>query len=497
VRRTDGGGGARHRARLNMYLGIDIGTSGVKSVLVDDADGTHAEATAPLTVSRPRPLWSEQDPLDWWRATGSTLDALAADHRNLLGRVRAIGLSGQMLGVALIDGDGAALRPALLWNDGRAADDGRALEGEIDGFATLTGARAMPGFCAPKLHWLSRHEPDALARARWILLPKDLVRLHLCGDAVSDRADSSASLLMDTRGGDWSDAILDRCQVRRAQLPRLVDSADIAGTLRPDLAARWGLPPGTPIAGGAGDNMCGGIGAGVVTDGDACISLGTSGVYFVANERFEPSLDRGMHTHRHGVAGLYCQQAVVLSAAASLNWVADVTGACDVGALVAEVEQAGIASNATPLFAPYLGGERTPHDDPTLQATFAGLGFATSRLHLVQAVMEGVALALRDCQDALESAGARPTHPALIGGGTRSRLWASLIAGALDRPLSIPEGGATGPALGAARLARAAVGGPLIARRPIMVDVVHDPARRDALAAKRPAFADLARRSSR
>lgn len=478
-----------------MYLGIDIGTSGVKSVLVDEDDAVLAEAHAPLSVSRPRPLWSEQDPRDWWRATELTLDALAATHP--MGRVRAIGLSGQMLGVALLDGDGTPLRPALLWNDGRAAEEGRALEAEIEGFAALAGARAMPGFSAPKLRWLSRHEPRSLANARRILLPKDFVRLQLCGDALSDRADSSATLLMDTRAGDWSDAILEHCGIQRAQLPDLVESTAVAGSLRPGLAARWRLPAGTPIAGGAGDNMCGGIGAGVVGDGDCCISLGTSGVYFVANQRFAPSLDRGVHTHRHGVTGLYCQQAVVLSAAASLAWIAEVTGARDVGALVAEVEAAGIGSRETPLFAPYLGGERTPHDDPALTASFAGLGFATSRLHLAQAVMEGVALALRDCQDALESAGARANRPVLIGGGTRSRLWASLIASALDRTLLLPEGGATGPALGAARLARAAIGGPLIAASPATVNIVPDPARRDALAAKRAAFADLARRQPR
>lgn len=477
-----------------MYLGIDVGTSGVKAVLVDEADAIVAEADAPLSVSRPRPLWSEQDPRAWWRATETTLDALADRHRDLMGRVRAIGLSGQMLGVALLDADDEPLRPALLWNDGRATEDGQVLEAGIDGFAALTGARAMPGFGAPKLRWLSRHEPHSLAGARRILLPKDYVRLRLCGEAVSDRADSSATLLMDTVAGDWSDAILERCGVRRAQLPRLVESGEIAGALRGTLATRWGLGPNTPVAGGAGDNMCGGIGAGVVTDGDSCISLGTSGVYFVANRRFAPSLDRGMHTHRHAVGGLFCQQAVVLSAAASLTWIADIVGARDIGELVAAVEQAGIDSAGTPLFTPYLGGERTPHDDPALTASFAGLSFATTRLHLVQAVMESVALALRDCQDALESAGAKPARPVLIGGGSRSRFWASLIASALDRTLSIPEGAASGPALGAARLARAAMGGPLIATRPRAIEIAPDPARRAALAAKRAAFADLAGR---
>jgi len=475
------------------FIGIDLGTSALKAVLIDDRQRVLATASRELQVERPHPLWSEQDPRDWWRATETTLDALAADRRDLMARVRAIGLSGQMLGVALLDRSGTPLRPALLWNDGRAAEDGQALEAEIAHYATLTGARAMPGFSAPKLRWLSRHEPHNLAKARWILLPKDYVRLELCGDAISDCADSSATLLMDTVAGDWSDAILDRCGVGRPQLPRLVESGAVAGTLRTSHSMRWGLPRDTPIAGGAGDNMCGGIGAGVIDDGDSCISLGTSGVYFVANRRFAPSLDRGMHTHRHGVSGLYCQQAVMLSAAASLTWIAEVTGTHDVGAVVAEVEAAGIGSHTTPIFAPYLGGERTPHDDPRLTASIAGLSFATSRLHLVQAVMEGVALALRDCQDALESAGAKSVKPVLIGGGARSTFWASLIASALDRTLFIFEGGATGPALGAARLARAAVGGLLIAARPPTRDIAPDPARRDALAAKRAPFADLAR----
>jgi xylulokinase len=446
-----------------MYLGIDIGTSGVKAVLVDAGDRVVAQATAPLAVSRPRPLWSEQDPADWWAATQSALDALAADELQSMARVQAIGLSGQMLGVALIDQAGSALRPAMLWNDGRAAAEGVALEQRVAGFADITGARPMPGFSAPKLLWLHRHEPDVLRRAHCVLLPKDYVRLNLTGELASDRADASATLLMDTQAGTWHDLLLEACGLDRAQMPRLVESGEAAGTLRPALSQRWGLPEGVIVAGGAGDNMCGGVGAGVVRDGDAYISLGTSGVYFVANERFTPSRGQGMHTHRHAVPGLYCQQAVVLSAAGALTWILETIGATDIDATMRRVEAAGLSPDDTPVFTPYLAGERTPQDDPSLTGTFSRLTFNSSPLHLVQAVMEGVALALADCHDALLGAGAAIRRPLLIGGGARSGLWARLIASALGVPLAVPRSATIGPALGAARLARAACGGVLVA----------------------------------
>jgi xylulokinase len=472
-----------------MYLGVDIGTSGVKVVLVDAGDQVVAQATAPLTVSRPRPLWSEQDPADWWAATQAALDALAADAPQSMARVQAIGLSGQMLGVALIDQAGSALRPAMLWNDGRAAAEGVALEQRVAGFADITGARPMPGFSAPKLLWLHRHEPDVLRRAHGVLLPKDYVRLCLTGELASDRADASATLLMDTQAGTWHDRLLETCGLDRAQMPRLVESGEHAGTLRPALARRWGLPESVPVAGGAGDNMCGGVGAGVVRDGDAYISLGTSGVYFVANERFAPSRGQGMHTHRHAVPGLYCQQAVVLSAAGALTWILGTIGATDVDATMRRVEAAGLSPDDTPVFTPYLAGERTPQDDPSLTATFSRLTFNSSPLHLVQAVMEGVALALADCHDALLGAGATVRRPLLIGGGTRSALWARLIASALGVPLAMPRSATIGPALGAARRARVACGGVLMASHAApAAEISPDPALADALARKRALY---------
>ncbi|MGE0717570.1 MAG: xylulokinase [Alphaproteobacteria bacterium] len=444
------------------WLGIDVGTSAVKSVLVDDRDRVLGEAAAPLVVDRPAPDRAEQDPQSWWDAVAATLDRLAADRPAAMAGVAGIGLSGQMLGVALVDGDGRAIRPALLWNDGRAVAEGRALEAAVADFAGITGSRPMPGFSAPKLRWLATHEPAAIERARHVLLPKDFVRLRLTGEVASDRADASATLLMATEAGDWHGPILAACGVGRAALPRLVDSAEPCGTLLPALARRWGIPVAAPVVGGAGDNMCGALGVGVHRDGAAYASLGTSGVLFVANARFVPSRDRGMHTHRHAVPGLFCQQGVVLSAAAALSWIAGVLGA-EVGALVAEVEAARLAPADVPVFTPYLGGERTPHDDPRATAAFSGVTFGTGRLHLVRAVMEGVALAMADCRDALAANGAAVATLAMAGGGARSRLMADLLAAATGCPVTVPRSATIGPALGAARLARGGGAGDALA----------------------------------
>ena len=294
---------------------------------------------------------------------------------------------------------------------------------------------------------------------------------------------------MDTARGDWHDGILAACGIDRARLPRLVESAAISGTLRGELAARWHLPAGTPVAGGGGDNMCAGVGVGAVQAGAAYISLGTSGVYFVANDRFVPARGGGMHTHRHAVAGLFAQHAVALSAGAALAWIAGVLGRQDIGELIAEVESQGLSADATPVFTPYLAGERTPHDNPLLTATFSGLTHMTGPLHLVQAVLEGVALALADGHEALAADGARIERITLTGGGARSALWARLVAAAIGQPLCLAADQRSGPAIGAARLARAAVGGPLIAETGSASPIIEvDPRLSEQLARKRALF---------
>jgi xylulokinase len=467
---------------MPLVLGIDLGTSGVKSVLVDGRDHVVAEATAPLSLSRPQPLWCEQEP---------ALDALAAAEPRRMAAVGAIGLSGQMLGVTCLDAADKPLRPAILWNDGRAARECAEIEATIPDFAGLVGCRAMVGFPTPKLLWLARHEPAILAKTRRILLPKDYVRLRLTGAAASDFADASATLLMDTLAREWSGTLLEACGVTREQMPALLASHEISGGLRPELAQRWGMRTGTPVVGGAGDNMCGGVGAGIVAAGMASISLGTSGVYFLANDRFLPARGQGMHTHRHAVEGLFAQNGCILSAGAALTWVTGLVGTSDIPRLIREVEAANVPIGKTPVFTPYLAGERTPHDDAGLTGAFSGLSMATTKLHLVQAVLEGVALALGDCHRALLSTGARIERVALVGGGANSRLWSSLVASAIGMPLKRSQSATVGPALGAARLARQGIGGPLLANSDDATgdsEIQPIPAMAEALAGKRTRF---------
>jgi len=473
---------------MTLTLGIDLGTSGVKSVLVDERDAVAAEASAPLTVSRPQPFWCEQAPADWWDAVCITLDKLTADVPKHMSAVGAIGLSGQMLGVTCLDASDRPLRPALLWNDARASAECAEVEAAVADFAGLVGCRAMVGFPAPKLRWLSKHEPEVLERTHRILLPKDYIRLHLTGVAASDLADASATLLMDIRAGRWSAELLAASGVRQEQMPVLIASHEIGGTLRDELAARWCLPLRTPVVGGAGDNMCGGVGAGITRSGAASISLGTSGVYFLANEDFRPARGQGMHTHHHAVDGLFAQNGCILSAGAALAWVAALVGTSDIAALITEVEAAALPIAETPVFTPYLAGERTPHDDAGISAAFSGLRMGMGRLHLVQAVLEGVALALADCHRALLSTGAAIDEVSLVGGGAQSGLWSRLIASAIGLPLQRAEAAAVGPALGAARLARLGIGGPLIAAGGANVQILPNPTMAEALAAKRAAY---------
>jgi xylulokinase len=472
-----------------VFLGIDIGTSSVKAIIVDARDQEIASASALLQVKRPQPLWSEQDPRAWWDATAAVLDELATRAPRRMEAVAAIGLSGQMLGVTLLDAADRPIRPALLWNDGRAGAECADLAAQIPDFAERVGCRPMPGFSAPKLLWLARHEPKAIARTRRILLPKDYVRLRLSGEAITDRADGSATQLMDTRAGAWADDIVRACGISTTQLPRPIASGAIGGALRRELADRWHLRPALPIAGGAGDNMCGAVGAGVIKRGDAFISLGTSGVYFVANDEFVPAHGQGMHTHRHAIEGLFAQHGCVLSAAAALSWLMDLLKIDSAERFLADIAQADLAAGDIPVFTPYLTGERTPHDDPTASATFSGLRMNTGPHHLGRAVLEGVAFALADCQDTLLGAGAPIERIALVGGGARSHFWTQIIANVIDRPVVIPAQATLGPALGAARLARQAVGGSLMPAEAAVSQVVTpDAAAQENLARRRAIY---------
>lgn len=479
-----------------MYLGIDLGTSGVKAVLVDAGQRVVDHATAPLAVSRPRPLWSEQDPEDWWHATESAVLDLRRRQGTKMGAVRAVGLTGQMHGATLIDGRDRVLRPAILWNDGRSGAECTELERRVPDLRALTGNIAMPGFTAPKLLWVARHEPEIFAEVAKVLLPKDFVRLRMTGHYASDMSDSAGTLWLDTGNRAWSAELLEATGLNEDAMPELFEGSEPTGLLLPEVAARWGLGRDVAVAGGAGDNAAGAVGVGVIASGRGFLSLGTSGVLFVATDGFAPNPARAVHTFCHALSGLWHQMAVILSAASCLSWVTRLTGAADEAALLAEIEAADRDTGSL-VFLPYLSGERTPHNDPDAMGVFFGLTHDHGRADLARAVLEGVAFALADGQEALTEAGTTIGDVALIGGGSRSRLWGDILAAALDRPLIGHAGGAVGPAFGAARLARLAVSGEdpetVCTRPPIDHIIAPDPALADRYACKRVLFRRLYR----
>ena len=432
-----------------MYLGIDIGTSAVKAAVIDDSGAVADQASAPLSVSRPQPLWSEQDPADWWSATDIAVSGLRLTLRK---SVRAIGLSGQMHGATLLDRSHRVLRPAILWNDGRSAQQCIELERSAASMLQITGNRAMPGFTAPKLLWVRQHEPEIFAQTATVLLPKDYVRLRMTGEHASDMSDSAGTLWLDVGQRRWSQTMLAATGLGLAHMPTLFEGNEITGSLRAELAEAWGMPK-VPVVAGGGDNAAGAIGVGVVRPGDAFLSLGTSGVLFLANDGYRPNPRGGVHTFCHAVPRHWHQMAVILSAAGSVDWAARLCGLADAGALF-EMAEARNRPADTEIFLPYLSGERTPHNDPHAKGVLFGLTHESAPAAIAQAVLEGVAFAFRDGLDALLASGAAIESISVIGGGARSAYWGRILSSVLRRPLTYRDAGTVGPAYGAARLAR-------------------------------------------
>lgn len=437
-----------------MYLGLDLGTSEVKLLLMDDAGKVCATAGEALSVSRPRPGWSEQDPVDWWHAAERAAARLRERAPVEWAKVRAIGLSGQMHGAVLLDTAGQVLRPAILWNDTRSAAECATMMATLPGFTGLAGNLAMPGFTAPKLAWLKQHEPAVFDRIGIVLLPKDYLRFRLCGVRATDMSDASGTLWLDIAERRWSAPLLRLTGLDEAQMPRLLEGTDPSGTLLPDVASAWGLPPGVVVAGGAGDNAASAVGIGATQPGEGFVSLGTSGVVFVVNERFRPNPASAVHAFCHALPGRWHQMSVMLSAAASLAWVTRLTGASSEAELIGRmVELPDERLLAAPLFLPYLSGERTPHNDAQARGVLFGLSHDTDAASTCYSVLEGVAFGMLDGLDALRAAGASPRRLAVVGGGARSDYWVQLHADLFGTELVTLEGAEAGAALGAARLA--------------------------------------------
>jgi xylulokinase len=437
-----------------MFLGIDLGTSSVKALLVGDDGAVAHESRAPLACSRPHPRWSEQDPRDWWSATASAVRALPGEARRA---VRGIGLTGQMHGAVLLDAKGEVLRPAILWNDGRATAACATFERLAPRSRAICGNLAMPGFTAPKLIWVAEHEPDVMARVAKVLLPKDWLRFALTGECATEPSDASGTLWLDLASRQWSEELLAATQLTADAMPRLVASDAICGVLTPQAADALGLPRETPVAAGGSDNACGAAGVGIVDDGDALLSLGTSGVIFVADAQPRPDPERAVHAFCHCVAARWHRMSVMLACGSTLAAAARITGVADEAALVAEVQAAAPRASPRLVMLPYLDGERTPHNDPAACGVLFGLDGATTRGDVARAALEGIAFALADGLAALESRGPAIGSLVVIGGGSRSEHWGRIIACALRRTLRFPVHGEYGPALGAARLARMGV----------------------------------------
>lgn len=440
------------------WLGIDLGTSAVKVLLIDDEQRILDQQSESLDLQRPHPLWSEQDPQAWWCATERAVGIVAGRQPAAMAGVRGIGISGQMHGATLLDSSDRVLRPAILWNDSRAVRQCQELERRAPAVREITGNLVMPGFTAPKLLWVAEHEPEVFGRVARVLLPKDYLRFRLCGEMVSEPSDASGTLWLDLEQRRWSGEMLDATGLSERVMPRLVEGSEPSGTLDDQLARAWGMEGSVTVAGGAGDNAGAAVGVGVVAAGQGLLSLGTSGVYFVAGNDLTALPDRAVHTFCHCLPQTWHQMSVILSAASCLSWWAGASGAGSESVLLDELDSAGVCEDV-PIFLPYLSGERTPYNNPRAKGVFFGLDHTTTRAALTQSVLEGVAFALADGQQVLLEAGTAIESVTVVGGGSRSRMWGRILASVLDRPLCYAKQGELGPAFGAARLARLATTG--------------------------------------
>lgn len=461
------------------FLGIDIGTSGVKALLIDANGKALGEASAPAVEPvRPHPGWSEQNPTDWWTATLAAVDKLKASHPNELAAVRGIGLSGHMHGATLLGKDDEILRPAILWNDGRSAAECLEMEAALPTLRQLSGNIAMPGFTAPKIAWVRKHEPAIYDKIAKVLLPKAYVRLLLTGEHVEDMSDAAGTLWLDVAKRDWSDQLLAVTGLTRDHMPRLVEGSAPSAQLKSDLAARWGMSGTIIVAGGAGDNAAAACGIGAIRPGEGFVSLGTSGVLFVSNEKFSPNTEGAVHAFCHAIPDTWHQMGVILSATDSLNWLSRITGKKQAD-LAGEAE-AQFTGPGEAIFLPYLSGERTPHNNAGARGSFTGLSQSTDTAQMAQAVMEGVTFAMRDCQRVLADAGTKIDRLLAVGGGSKSALWLKMLATNLDMEIALPEDGDFGGALGAARLGLCAATGAnpadVMAMPPIKTTIAPDKA---------------------
>ena len=454
---------------MEYLLGIDVGTSGAKTALFDTAGNAVACKTVEYPLSQPRNGWAEQDPRDWWNAVRAGVRAVLRESGISIDAVRGVGLTGQMHSLVLLDGNGEVLRPAILWCDGRTGAECEEIYAAVgrERYLALTANPALTGFTAGKILWVRKHEPALYARCRHILLPKDYIRLQLTGEFATEVSDASGTGLLDVPRRRWSDEVLQKLEIEPALLPRVYESPEITGRVTTRAAAETGLAAGTPVVGGAGDNAAAAVGTGVVEDGKAFATVGTSGVVFAHTDSLCVDPGGRVHTFCCAVPGAWHVMGVTLSAGASLQWFrnrlcADLVAqaAAQGGDPYVDMDRMAAASPIGAnrlLFLPYLMGERTPHLDPDARGAFVGLSAIHTRADMIRAVMEGVTYSLRDCRDILRGMGVASGRLVACGGGGRSALWRQMLADVFSCEVAAEAGG-EGPALGAALLAGVGAG---------------------------------------
>jgi xylulokinase len=451
-------------------LGIDIGTSGTKTLLCDERGKVLATAMAAHPISTPKPGWSEQSPLDWWKATVAATKAVRKRAGVKAGDVKAIGLSGQMHGSVFLGDGPKPLRPALLWNDQRTAEQCAQIESRAGGRAELIELVANPaltGFTAPKILWVRQHEPRVYEKTKHILLPKDYIRYRLTGDYATEVSDASGTLLLDVVNRRWSDRLLELLEIDRSLLPRMHESPEVTGTLTAEAAEELGLSAGTPVVGGGGDQAAGAVGNGIVSTGIVSATLGTSGVVFAHSD--QPTRDPlgRVHTMCHAVPGKWCVFGCMLSAGGSFQWFRNNLAAAEVAEakkrkidpytlLIRQAQQAPPGSESLQ-FLPYLTGERCPYPDPHARGGWIGITARTTRPMLIRALLEGVTFGMRDALAIMQSMNIPITQIRASGGGARSQFWRQLQADIYRKPI-VTINAAEGPAYGAALLAGVGIG---------------------------------------
>ena len=462
-----------------ISLGIDLGTSELKTVLMDGTGAVRGQASVRIDTSRPQPGWSEQSPQHWWGACVQALAQLRAGWPQDYAQIACIGLSGQMHGAVLLDSHDKVIRPAILWNDARADAEAAALARDYPAYADVTGSLPMAGLTAPKLLWLQKHEPAAFAAIACLLSPKDYLRLQLTGIKLTDMSDAAGTLWLHEAARAWFPPMVAACGLRLDQLPALAEGDAATGTVLANVADQLGLPMNVVVAAGGGDNPVSAVGIGAVNGGDSFISLGTSAAIVSVTETPLGNPAGGVHSFCHALPGRWYAMGAILSGASCLRWATGVLGQPDEAALLALVESAlpldtAIAPSA-PLFLPYLSGERTPHNDPQVRGAFVQLGHDSTPAQLGYAVLEGVAFALRDAMAAVTSTGAVIPHCMLVGGGARSQYWAQLLANVLGREMRTLHNSELSASLGAAKLGFAALGDASLLTQGLPVNNIFQP----------------------